>query len=296
MAASKTSSQTSRSDSADTTSASAASRRHGRHAASLRAMVERVALGRRSVAMADARPAGNSADEWRQRTDGAPNPFAALNGAPGAVPFTIPPMPDFTKLGTIPDFSSSRARSPACRRFPASTARCRRCPRCRTPSIPPERLQQLQSDYSRDVDRTAQAGERAEHRSGGAEGSPLQHDGMAIDAGLCVHRRVVPAQRALSAGTGRRGRNRSEDARAHPLHRAAMDGRRLAEQLPRAQSRSAEDADREQGREHRQGMMNLLNDMQRGQISQTDESRFVVGAKHRRRPKARSSSRTSCCS
>ena len=40
---------------------------------------------------------------------------------------------------------------------------------------------------------------------------------------------------------------------AHPLRRAAVDRRRGAEQLPRAQSRGAEEGDRDQGREPRAG-------------------------------------------
>ena len=38
-------------------------------------------------------------------------------------------------------------------------------------------------------------------------------DGMAIDARLRIHRRVVSAERALSPGTGRRARHRSKKTR-----------------------------------------------------------------------------------
>lgn len=92
------------------------------------------------------------------------------------------------------------------------------------------------------------AGGRREARVAGVERPPLQRRRMEGVARACVRGCVVSAQRALSAGAGRRVADRSEDARAHSFHGPAMDGRRRAEQLPRTQSRCTEIDPRDAGR------------------------------------------------
>ena len=64
-----------------------------------------------------------------------------------------------------------------------------------------------------------------------------------------VPRRDVPAQRAHAAQARHERPGRSEDAGARALRRAAVDRRGIAEQLPRTQSGSANEGDRDQGRE-----------------------------------------------
>ncbi len=101
--------------------------------------------------------------------------------------------------------------------------------------------------------RTAASGRRAAYRSVVDQGSPLLGCHLADDARLRVYGGVVSAQRTLSAGTRRCRADRSEDTRAHSLHRPAVGGGGIAEQLLRAEPGRAEDAHREQRRESASG-------------------------------------------
>ena len=98
----------------------------------------------------------SAADGGGNGTSGAnaANPFAGfagLAGVSGAAPFTMPSMPDFAKLGTIPDFSAFASQIPGLQAIPGLGGALPAMPQIPNAAIAPERLQQLQSDYSRDV-------------------------------------------------------------------------------------------------------------------------------------------------
>ena len=92
----------------------------------------------------------------------AANPFAALsafangfpNGFPSAFPNAfptlgaMPQMPDFTKMNGIAEFAKLASSMPG---FGAAMQGLPTLPKIPTAAIPPERLHELQSNYSRDA-------------------------------------------------------------------------------------------------------------------------------------------------
>ena len=252
--ASKSTSSSSRSRTADSTSAEASSA----DTTGVQQAFDQWLNAWRSVA--DPAQWSKFTQQTNTASDAAAAPFAAFadfakgfsNGFPSTAfpaafptPGAMPQMPDFTKMNGLAEFAKLASSMPG---FGAAMQGLPTLPKIPTAAIAPERLHELQSNYSRDAAESAQAGGRAKHRSERAEGPALYRYLLANHARLRVHRRVVFAERALSAGTRGCGAERSEDARAHPLRRAAMGRRRRAEQFPRAQSRCAEDAHRKQGR------------------------------------------------
>ncbi|CAH2906377.1 MAG: Polyhydroxyalkanoic acid synthase [uncultured Paraburkholderia sp.] len=211
---------------------------------------------------------------WRSLGGGAGKngaPFAMPQVAPvqGAAPFSLPPMPSFPGM---PDFSKLAAGAmpgmPSLAGLNIAAA-----------AIPPERLQKLQADYTREaMVLLQQAG-----GSGAAPKAPELKDrrfsseawsatpAFAFTAAwyLLNARYLQEMVDALEAEPKVRERIRFAvqqwTAAASPSNFLALN--------PEAQKTLLES----QGESLRQGVMNLLADMQRGKISQTDESRFVVG-------------------
>lgn len=187
---------------------------------------------------------------------------------PGAAAWALPSissfpgMPDFSKLaaGAMPGMQSLAGFN-----LPAA-------------AIPPERLQKLQADYTREAMVLLQ------QASGGAapKAPELKDRRFSSDAWsatpafaftaawyLLNARYLQEMVDALEAEPKVRERIRFAvqqwTAAASPSNFLALN--------PEAQKTLLES----QGESLRQGVMNLLADMQRGKISQTDESRFVVG-------------------
>ena len=292
MAASKTSTQTSRPETADTTSAGA----RPADTAGMQQVFEQWLNAWRSVAdpahwaklgqqLTPQTNGASAADGGGNGTSGATaaNPFAGfaglagLAGVPGAAPFTMPPMPDFAKLGTIPDFSAFASQIPGLQAIPGLGGALPAMPQIPNAAIAPERLQQLQNDYSRDVVELLK-----------------QASAQSIDPGSLKDRRfsttawqATPAYAFTAAWYLLNARYLQELAEAVDTDPKTRERIRFAVQQwtaaaspsnflafnPEAQKTLIES----KGESLWQGMMNLLNDMQRGKISQTDESRFEVG-------------------
>ena len=190
---------------------------------------------------------------------------------PGAAAWALPSMPSIPLFPGMPDFSKLAAgampgmQSLAGFNLPAA-------------AIPPERLQKLQADYTREAMVLLQ------QASGGAapKAPELKDRRFSSDAWsatpafaftaawyLLNARYLQEMVDALEAEPKVRERIRFAvqqwTAAASPSNFLALN--------PEAQKTLLES----QGESLRQGVMNLLADMQRGKISQTDESRFVVG-------------------
>jgi len=146
-------------------------------------------------------------------------------------------------------------------------------------SIPPSRLQQLQSDYSRDAMQLLQ---QASQTSSAGSGIELKDRRFSAEAWkttpmyaytaawyLLNARYLQELADSIEADLKTRERIRFAvqqwTAAASPSNFFALN--------PEAQKTLLES----NGESLRQGVMNLLGDMQRGKISQTDESRFGVG-------------------
>ncbi|TGP42826.1 class I poly(R)-hydroxyalkanoic acid synthase [bacterium M00.F.Ca.ET.228.01.1.1] len=199
---------------------------------------------------------------------GVPFAMPQVPSMPGAAAWALPSissfpgMPDFSKLaaGAMPGMQSLAGFN-----LPAA-------------AIPPERLQKLQADYTREAMVLLQ------QASGGAapKAPELKDRRFSSDAWsatpafaftaawyLLNARYLQEMVDALEAEPKVRERIRFAvqqwTAAASPSNFLALN--------PEAQKTLLES----QGESLRQGVMNLLADMQRGKISQTDESRFVVG-------------------
>lgn len=183
----------------------------------------------------------------------AVNPFATFQ-FPQSFPFQMPAMPDFG--GVASPFAGLK--------LPVA-------------AIPPERLQALQADYARDCIALMQQATAAKLESpelkdrrfsGDAWKSSPAH-AFAAAWYLLNARYLQELADALETDPKTRERIRFTvqqwTAAAAPSNFLALN--------PDAQ-KSILDT---QGESLRQGMMNLLGDLQRGKISQTDESQFVVG-------------------
>ncbi|CAB3782536.1 Poly(3-hydroxyalkanoate) polymerase subunit PhaC [Paraburkholderia ultramafica] len=171
---------------------------------------------------------------------------------------SFPGMPDFGKLaaGTMPSFAGLN--------IPAA-------------AIPSERLQKLQADYSREAMELIQqattsattAPELKDRRFSSEAWSSTPAYAFTAAWYLLNARYLQEMVDALDTEPKMRERIRFAvqqwTAAAAPSNFFALN--------PEAQKTLLDS----KGESLRQGVMNLLGDMQRGKISQTDESRFVVG-------------------
>ncbi|MGZ2745040.1 class I poly(R)-hydroxyalkanoic acid synthase [Burkholderia stagnalis] len=183
----------------------------------------------------------------------ATNPFATFQ-FPKSFPFQMPSMADFG--GAASPFAGLK--------LPAA-------------AIPPERLQTLQADYARDCVTLMQqasatkleAPELKDRRFSGDAWKASPAHAFAAAWYLLNARYLQELADALETDPKTRERIRFAvqqwTAAAAPSNFLAFN--------PDAQKSILET----QGESLRQGMMNLLGDLQRGKISQTDESQFVVG-------------------
>ncbi|HDR9199878.1 class I poly(R)-hydroxyalkanoic acid synthase [Burkholderia vietnamiensis] len=186
----------------------------------------------------------------------AANPFAAFQ-FPAALPFQMPAMPDLAGLG---NFASPFAGL----KLPVA-------------AVPPERLQKLQADYARDCITLMQQASAAK-----LESPELKDRRFSGDAW-----KASPAHAFAAAWYLLNARYLQELADALETDPKTRERIRFAVQQWTAAAAPSNflalnpDAQKSildtQGESLRQGMMNLLGDMQRGKISQTDESQFVVG-------------------
>ncbi|MGA7780462.1 MAG: class I poly(R)-hydroxyalkanoic acid synthase [Paraburkholderia sp.] len=187
-------------------------------------------------------------------------------GVPGAgngTPFAMPQMP---AMPAMPDFANAAAAMSPFAGFKLPTA-----------AIPSERLQKLQSDYSREALALLQ------QSSDGSPKLPELKDrrfsaeawtsapGYAFTAAwyLLNARYLQELVDALDTEPKIRERIRF----AVQQWTAATSPSNFFALNPEAQKTLLES----RGESLRQGVTNLLSDLQRGKISQTDESRFVVG-------------------
>ncbi len=111
-------------------------------------------------------------------------------------------------------------------------------------AIPPERLQQLQADYSREAMQLFQQAIQASSAMPELKDRRFSAEAWKTTPIYAYTAAWYLPECALSAGTGRRARNRSEDPRAHSLRCSAVDRGGFAQQLLRAESGGAEDAAR----------------------------------------------------
>jgi polyhydroxyalkanoate synthase len=181
-------------------------------------------------------------------------------GAGNAGAFQMPPMP------AMPDFGNAAAAMAPFAGLKLPTA-----------AIPTERLQKLQADYSREAmqliqqagDATPKIPELKDRRFSADAWSASPAHAFTAAWYLLNARYLQELVEALDAEPKVRERIRFAvqqwTAAASPSNFFALN--------PEAQKTLLES----RGESLRQGVANLLNDLQRGKISQTDESRFVVG-------------------
>nr|AEO72076.1 polyhydroxyalkanoate synthase [Burkholderia cepacia] len=200
------------------------------------------------------------ADPARAATaSAAVNPFATFQ-FPASFPFQMPSMPDLGGLAGLGGMASPFAGL----KLPVA-------------AIPPERLQALQADYARDCMTLMQQAAAAKLESPELKDRRFSGDAWksspahAFAAAWYLLNARYLQELADSLQTDPKTRERIRftvqqwTAAAAPSNFLALN--------PDAQ-KSILDT---QGESLRQGMMNLLGDLQRGKISQTDESQFVVG-------------------
>ena len=168
----------------------------------------------------------------------------------------MPPMPDFGNAAAMSPFAGLK--------LP-------------TAAIPAERLQKLQADYSREAlqliqqaaDATPKIPELKDRRFSSDAWSSTPAYAFTAAWYLLNARYLQELVDALDTEPKMRERIRFAvqqwTAAASPSNFFALN--------PEAQNTLLES----RGESLRQGVANLLNDLQRGKISQTDESRFVVG-------------------
>ncbi|MGF6757928.1 polyhydroxyalkanoate synthase [Paraburkholderia sp. GAS42] len=212
----------------------------------------------RAVGSAAQRPEGNAAAPW----------WAGSGFANGAS-FQMPGMPQMPSFPGMPDFSKAAASM-----LPMSPFGGLKMP---SAAIPPERLQQLQSDYSREAMQLIQQAadtkptipELRDRRFSADAWSATPAYAFTAAWYLLNARYLQELVDAIDTDAKTRERIRFAvqqwTAAASPSNFFALN--------PEAQKTLLES----QGESLRQGVMNLLGDLQRGKISQTDESGFVVG-------------------
>jgi polyhydroxyalkanoate synthase len=222
---------------------------------------------------------------WRSLGAGAAGggngaPFAMPQFPPvqGAAPWSVPGMPSMPSFPGMPDFSKLAAGAaggagaiPGMPSFAGLSLPAA--------AIPPERLQKLQADYTREAmvllqqasggGAAPKAPELKDRRFSSDAWSATPAFAFTAAWYLLNARYLQEMVDALETEPKVRERIRFAvqqwTAAASPSNFLALN--------PEAQKTLLES----QGESLRQGVMNLLADMQRGKISQTDESRFVVG-------------------
>ncbi|MDE1184160.1 class I poly(R)-hydroxyalkanoic acid synthase [Paraburkholderia sp.] len=223
---------------------------------------------------AETGPAGMQ--QWFDAWMGAWRSLAPQGGA-NAAPFAMPGMPGAPSMPGIP----SMLNMPGLQGMPDFTNAASMSPfaglKLPNAAIPPERLKQLQSDYSREaMQLIQQAGEATpkipelkDRRFSAEAWSATPAYAFTAAWYLLNARYLQELVDALDTEPKVRERIRFAvqqwTAAASPSNFFALN--------PEAQKTLLES----RGESLRQGVMNLLGDMQRGKISQTDESRFVVG-------------------
>ncbi|NIF51484.1 MULTISPECIES: class I poly(R)-hydroxyalkanoic acid synthase [Burkholderiaceae] len=208
------------------------------------------------------------------------NAWRSFGVPPGGAPFQVPPvqMPNVAQMGFppmpsfpgMPDFSKLAAGAmPSLPPFPALNLP--------PAAIPPERLQKLQADYSREAmeliqqatTSSSKAPELKDRRFSADAWSETPAYAFTAAWYLLNARYLQEMADALDTEPKMRERIRFAvqqwTAAASPSNFFALN--------PEAQKTLLDS----KGESLRQGVMNLLGDMQRGKISQTDESRFAVG-------------------
>ncbi|WP_277187975.1 class I poly(R)-hydroxyalkanoic acid synthase [Caballeronia sp. BR00000012568055] len=202
-------------------------------------------------------------------SDPSANPFANL-GNLGA----MPQMPDLSKMNGMGEFAKFASSMPG---FGAAMQGLPTLPKIPTAAIAPEKLHQLQSDYSRDAaDLLKQASAQQidpsalkDRRFSDTTWQSTPAYAFTAAWYLLNARYLQELADAVQSDPKTRERIRFTvqqwAAAASPSNYFALN--------PEAQKTLIES----KGESLRQGMMNLLGDMQRGKISQSDESRFVIG-------------------
>ncbi|MCC8391344.1 class I poly(R)-hydroxyalkanoic acid synthase [Paraburkholderia sp. MMS20-SJTR3] len=216
----------------------------------------------------------------QQFLDAWMNAWRSFGLPPGGAPFqvpSIPQMPDFTQMAAgfgqmpafpgMPDFS--KLTTGALPSLPALNIP--------TAAIPPERLQKLQTDYSREAMELIQQATTSANTAPELKDRRFSADAWSATPAyaftaawyLLNARYLQQLVDALDAEPKTRERIRFAvqqwTAAASPSNFFALN--------PEAQKTLLDS----KGESLRQGVMNLLGDMKRGKISQTDESRFAVG-------------------
>jgi len=211
---------------------------------------------------------------WRSLGNPAQSPEGNMPGVfwPGAnfgangTPFPMPQMPQMPSFASMPDFTKAAASMSPFAGLTMPTA-----------AIPPDRLQQLQTDYSREAMQLIQQAadakqavpELKDRRFSSEAWRATPAYGFTAAWYLLNARYLQELVDALETDPKTRERIRFAvqqwTAAASPSNFFALN--------PEAQKTLLES----QGESLRQGVMNLLGDLQRGKISQTDESRFIVG-------------------
>ncbi|MEA3120202.1 MAG: poly[(R)-3-hydroxyalkanoate] polymerase subunit PhaC, partial [Paraburkholderia sp.] len=214
---------------------------------------------------------------WRSFASQTPQPFSgtsgagpwAINGAatPFAFPFPIPPMSAMPGVTAMPGMTTGGHAAQGFAGMPMPPVA----------SVPPERLQKLQVDYSRDCfELMKQAG------AAGASLPELPDRRFSSDAWKAAP--VFTYMAAWYLLNARYLQELADSVDADPKTRerirfavqqwtAAASPSNYFALNPEAQKTLLDS----QGESLRQGVTNLLADLRRGKISQSDESRFVVG-------------------
>ncbi|MGF6479330.1 polyhydroxyalkanoate synthase [Paraburkholderia sp. JPY419] len=219
----------------------------------------------------------SSAAGMQQFLDAWMNAWRSFGAPPNGAAFQMPSMPQ------MPDLAQITAGFPQIPAFPGmadfSKLAAGALPGLSIPTaaIPPERLQKLQADYSREAMELIQqattsaikAPELKDRRFSADAWSQAPAYAFTAAWYLLNARYLQQMVDALDTQPKTRERIRFAvqqwTAAASPSNFFALN--------PEAQKTLLDS----KGESLRQGVMNLLGDMQRGKISQTDESRFAVG-------------------
>ncbi|MGF6262371.1 polyhydroxyalkanoate synthase [Paraburkholderia youngii] len=219
----------------------------------------------------------SSAAGMQQFLDAWMNAWRSFGAPPNGAAFQMPSMPQ------MPDLAQITAGFPQIPAFPGmpdfSKLAVGALPGLNIPTaaIPPERLQKLQTDYSREAMELIQqattsaikAPELKDRRFSADAWSQAPAYAFTAAWYLLNARYLQQMVDALDTQPKTRERIRFAvqqwTAAASPSNFFALN--------PEAQKTLLDS----KGESLRQGVMNLLGDMQRGKISQTDESRFAVG-------------------
>ncbi|WP_181321958.1 class I poly(R)-hydroxyalkanoic acid synthase [Trinickia symbiotica] len=219
---------------------------------------------------------------WRAFANEMSRPAAAPSGAaasasngtaaPFAFPFTMPPIPQMPQMPQMPSLSALYG-MPGAPNWNKTAPAIPGIPL----AVPSERLQQLQADYTREfIELMKQAS------AGGAAAPELPDRRFSSEAW-----KASPAFAYMAAWYLLNARYLQELADAVDTDPKTRERIRFSVQQwtaaaspsnflalnPEAQKALVES----HGESLRQGVMNLLSDLRRGKISQSDESRFVVG-------------------